>query len=96
MSDSKHDITIPSGRILFAMEAMREVEAHPDAEVKMSLFRGKDDGICFMCTGGAARARLEGWDYGSIHDEIDVESDEFEESLDCVRIGDDGDCFDVV
>ncbi len=87
------DDDLPSGRILFALEAMRYFEKTDGLEVAMENFRMKGGlakgGICYACCGGAARSVREGWlTYDTFEIEKDRDIVSYETSLDYARMGD--------
>ena len=49
---TEHNTDIPSGRIRFALEAMREFEQMPGCEIHMSMWRGlaRETGISVSYT----------------------------------------------
>lgn len=50
---SNHDVSLPSGRIRFALEAMRRFEEQ-GGHLDMIYFHAVKNGTCFACMGGAA------------------------------------------
>ena len=96
---NKYDINLPSGRVLFALEALKEFAAKACCVVEMEDYHYYDDDTCFACLGGAAALKhydiIED-DYKAIDDIADIaakagveklEVYRFETSLDCARIG---------
>lgn len=92
MSEFNNDI--PSGRIRFALQAMREFERMDGCEIDMCYYRMRDPskGTCYACCGGSARTKLEGL---SVKTNLweQVRANEYEESLDCARCGYVGEMF---
>ena len=96
-----YNLDVPSERILFALEALKEFEAKPGCVVDMymSSYHKYKDNTCFACLGGAAALKyykiIED-DYKDIDDMGDIAAKAgvsygevvyFESSLDCVRVG---------
>ena len=51
---NEYDINLPSGRILFALEALEEFEAKPGCSVDMKRYHEYEADTCFAGLGGAA------------------------------------------
>lgn len=95
----------PDERILFALEAMREVEKMEGIDIWMSDYHFKDssNGLCYACCGGAAA--LKKWvpkeNWLDIETRVDIvfgpktlqEIAHYESSLDYARVGDVGGMF---
>ncbi len=95
------DNDLPSGRILFALEAMRHFEQTDGMEINMSAYRmrGISSDICYACCGGAARSVMEGWTTPDTFVTEQVEMCEildYEKSLDLARRGDIDAMFDLM
>ena len=85
------ELEIPSKRIRFALEAMKEVEDKDGFQIYMAAYRIRDDdNICYACCGGAARLKL--MDFSFVH-QSELLPDLFEGSLDSARCGDIGEMF---
>ena len=98
MTDSQHNIDIPSGRIRFALEAMKEFESRDGCQIHMHWWRRINNGTCFACCGGAARIKRDGLnpshDNGIQWSESALSANAFEFSLNSARVGWVGDMFD--
>ena len=82
-----HNIDIPSGRIRYALEALREFESRGDTRVDMYVFRGHMDGVCVACLGGAARIKSENQPIPLSQGFIDVVVNDFEDSISYANFG---------
>ena len=88
----KHNTDIPSGRIRFALEALKEAEVSEFIVVDMDYYRTEDvtSHACFACLGGIAYLKSQSVDLNDIipDEYLDVELVErFERSLDKFRKG---------
>ena len=96
---NEYDIHLPSGRILFALKALKEFEAKPGCVVDMKRFHKYEADTCFVCLGAAAALKhydiIEN-DYKAINDIADIaakagveklEVGRFERSLNSARVG---------
>ena len=94
-----YDISLPSSRILFALEALKEFEAKPGCRGDMDSFHKYEDNTCFACLAGAAALKYYNIiedDYKDIDDAVSIaakagvgelEVRHFEFSLDCAIAG---------
>jgi hypothetical protein len=94
MSGTEYDESLPSGRILYALEAMKYFEATDGLDVDMSRYRAIDliTSTCFACCGGAARSVKEGWTTPDTFT-VAARSNHYEISLDRAQSGDIGRMF---
>ena len=96
---NEYDIHLPSGRILFALKALKEFESTAGCSVDMKRFHKYEADTCFVCLGAAAALKhydiIEN-DYRAIDDIADLaaiagveklEVAYFERSLDSARVG---------
>ena len=96
---TNYDINLPSGRILFALQALKEFEAKPGCRVDMYKYHEYKDNTCYTCLGGAAALKYYNIiedDYKDIDDAVSIaaiagvgegEVSHFEFSLDCAIAG---------
>jgi hypothetical protein len=71
---------------------MKYFEATDGLAIAMADYRGKEDGVCYACCGGAARCLKEGWKTPTTFT-VAATANYYELSLDCARLGNIGEMF---